>query len=222
MGKNICAESVEIALDLYKISKDFNIDLSITTSTDFFDFLFEIFAFNESSINDFNILFDALSHNVNNQVLIDSTKNAIASYLSNIDNIEIFDNLCSDLNGYLFSEFDGVKLDKIKLPKFRLSVFENSEIWEQLRMTQINDASHLQFESQLVCLNAVRMTKMGSSHVDNKQHLTVDDEEEKNNRRKYKYDQFIKFMLKDGGAEVIIDGANVGHMIKQDCFSFDL
>merc|ERR1712228_16136 len=51
--------------------------------------------------------------------------------------------------------------------------------------------------------------------------MGVDDEEEKNNRRKYKYDQFIKFMLKDGGAEVIIDGANVGHMIKQDCFSFD-
>ena len=150
------SESVEIALDLYKISKDFKIDLSVTTSTDFFDYLFEIFAFNESPIGDFNALYDALSNNVSNQVLVDSTKNAIKKYLAKMAQIEIFDNCLSDLSGNLFFD-NATKLQQIKLPKFRLSVIENSEIWEQLRLTQINDASHLAFESKLFLSNKSRM-----------------------------------------------------------------
>eukprot|EP01083_Nonionella_stella_P172972 595158_1 len=215
-------KAIDIAMELYKLSIEWKLDLSITTSTDYFNYLFRIFAAAKTSIPDFNVLFDILTHNVNNKILTESTCDALKTYLDTIQNMEIYENLVSDLNGFLFHDEERTQqlMEAPKLPRFRLSVLENSEIWNQLRLTQMNDESVVRYERKQLLLNKTRMEKLGMNQSA-EQFGFFDETDEANARRKHKYDQFAKFMLKDGGAEVIIDGADVGHMIKQDRFSFD-
>eukprot|EP01083_Nonionella_stella_P299782 1020058_1 len=97
-------KAIDIAMELYKLSIEWKLDLSITTSTDYFNYLFRIFAAAKTSIPDFNVLFDILTHNVNNKILTESTCDALKTYLDTIQNMEIYENLVSDLNGFLFHD----------------------------------------------------------------------------------------------------------------------
>ncbi len=155
-------KAIEIALNLYQLSKDYKLESSQTTSTDYFDYVFKIFAINETPINEFNILFTEFTKNENTKILTKSTVNPLIAYFKTMENIEIYEDLISDLNGCLFLDKRKTKqLENIKLPKFTLSTVQNSEIWEELRSTQVNDAALLKYRKKELFFNKTRMNKLG-------------------------------------------------------------
>ncbi len=131
--------------------------------------------------------------------------------------------LISDLNGFLHFDqkrepnpfFDGadrakvgrakvdrVKLGGVKLPSFRLRKREISNIWHQLRCTQLTDGD-------------------GGGGVDIQS--APKDGISKSAQKEAKYEKFLEEMLDDTvPVDVVMDGANIGHCAgPQGTFSFD-
>eukprot|EP00485_Elphidium_margaritaceum_P013859 CAMPEP_0202727802 /NCGR_PEP_ID=MMETSP1385-20130828/185306_1 /ASSEMBLY_ACC=CAM_ASM_000861 /TAXON_ID=933848 /ORGANISM="Elphidium margaritaceum" /LENGTH=732 /DNA_ID=CAMNT_0049394045 /DNA_START=32 /DNA_END=2227 /DNA_ORIENTATION=+ len=240
-------QCLKIAQHVQSIVRQYNIDTVTTVSTGYFDALFEIFAANRVSIDAFNALFVQFygDYTEYNQVVEPSTYQALKSYWTRDDadvdqamqmQMDIHENLVADVHGYLYFDEDKKRqLPDVKIPKFYLSVTKNSEIWEQLRRTEIHDAAAVKCERKQLYANQTRAKKLGllpaaATDADVDVDMAgggtdlmdgITDEEQHSARRRRKYEQFVKFMLSDGGAEVVIDGANVGHMLLQDHFCFD-
>ena len=101
----------------------------------------------------------------------------------------------------------------VHIPQFRLTNEQSNQLCEQLRLTQLHDRPN----------NKNNNKNNNSNSNSNNNNNNWNYRQVKNDKHKRtKYEQFIKHLHKDGGSEVIIDGANIGHLVFQNCFSYQM